>query len=353
MAARPGGRVRNRSDVTEATGSNEDRSIDRTRERVLARSRERGGADGSAPAKGGFLRELRGWSDALFFAFVLAMFIRTYVFELFMIPTGSMTPALIGDEARQVSEFDWDRDGDEDIVVVDTPFQYPARRLQVHLRNAEGVFDETLILDAPNDETRAMFQAMRGDGPKETRNRGAGRRDMILVNKFAYWFGDPTRGDIIVFKVPDRPEHKSPFDKAKPVYIKRCVGLPGENVVTPPLLDYVVRAPGDPERISPDEFGGREFVVRTQPLIVDGEELRGEPWDRLPHFWGAQSPWNVLPDQSPHDYTISDDGVLMYGDNQFSSSDSRVWGEVPLNHLRGKAVLRYWPLRAISFLDNP
>ncbi len=320
--------------------------------RVKARQRQR---DGDEKKTGGIMREIRGWSDALFFAFVLAMFIRTYVFELFMIPTGSMTPTLIGDEARQICEYDWEGDGDEDIVVIGSTFPYAARHLQVHLQNDAGVYDKILFLQDPNDQTRQMFQAMRGHGPKDVRNKGAGRRDMILVNKFSYWFEEPTRGDIIVFKVPDRPERGSGFDVMKPVYIKRCVALPGETVVTQPVPGYTERLPDDPERISPKEFGGVEYFVNTQPLIIDGEELTGELWDRLPHFWiaAAGATWRSLPNFDPHEQTVSDNGVLMYGDNQFSSSDSRVWGEVPLNHLRGKAVLRYWPLRAVSFLDNP
>jgi signal peptidase I len=55
------------------------------------------------------------------------------------------------------------------------------------------------------------------------------QQDGILVAKFSYWFSSPKRGDIVVFKTP---EHI--FERDKPVYIKRVVGLPGETLTFPP-----------------------------------------------------------------------------------------------------------------------
>lgn len=328
-------------------------AADKTRERVLARSQQRegGAAPGEAKSGGGILHELRGWSDALFFAFVLAMFIRTYVFELFMIPTGSMTPTLIGDEGRFISEFDWDGDGDEDVVYNPThPQSSTISHLQVHLREADGSFGRTLLLAAPNLETQAMFTRFRGLRSKADKNPGAGRKDMILVNKFAFWFSEPDRGDIIVFKVPDRPP-LNPFSPSKPVYIKRCSILPGESFVLEPLRPYTEHPIGHPDRVTPDKFGGVELVVNAAPMIVDGKPVTDWPFETVGHF-----PWTGsvadAPDLAPLERTVSDSGVMMFGDNQFSSLDSRAWGEVPLSHLRGKAVLRYWPVRAFGFLRN-
>lgn len=335
-------------------------AADKTRERVLARSRRRDGGDPAVEGEkkpGGFLHELRGWSDALFFAFLLAMFIRTYVFELFMIPTGSMTPTLIGDEGRYISEFDWEGDGDDDIVAVPTPAGYPGRFdwVVVHLREADGRFGRQLILRLPNEETRAMLERFRGLRSKAERNKSAGRKDMILVNKFTYWFRNPTRGDTIVFKVPDRPSN--PFDPAKPVYIKRCVALPGERLELSPMDPYDVRPVGHPDRISPAKYGGQELLVNSVPLKIDGVPVQGAPFDRLHHFpWSGMHGLGTVdegPVLMPMEWTLGDSAVMMFGDNQFSSLDGRAWGEVPLSHLRGKAVLRYWPLRAAGFLDNP
>lgn len=51
-------------------------------------------------------------------------------------------------------------------------------------------------------------------------------------------------------------------------------------------------------------------------------------------------------------FDVAEDEVYLFGDNQLSSSDSRYWGGVPLNHIRGKAIFRYKPLRVIGFLND-
>lgn len=291
--------------------------------------------------KESFLGMIRGWIDALMLAFLLAMFIRTFVFELFMIPTGSMTPTLIGDDARVVAEYDWDKDGQEDIIAIDHP-QF-VRRVQVHLRNEDGIFDRMLYLRGYDVEARRVFsdQAL----------KGRGRRDMIMVNKFAYWFSPPKRGDIAVFKTPDRPEVGSPFDVTKPVYIKRCIGLPGEEVTLQPVRDYTVRMATEPGRITPPSYGGTEYVVNPRPVLINGEPLVGDLFDRIAHFPLQTDTGGVpSPTMEAVTYPLGDDEVLMLGDNQTNSSDSRAWGGVPVNHVRGKAILRYMPLRHFGLL---
>ena len=45
--------------------------------------------------------------------------------------------------------------------------------------------------------------------------------DKVIVTNFSYWFAEPERGDVIVFRFPHDP---------KKDYIKRCIGLPGETI---------------------------------------------------------------------------------------------------------------------------
>jgi signal peptidase I len=291
----------------------------------------------------GILIEMRGWADALFFAFLLALFIRMYVFELFMIPTGSMTPTLIGDEARNVCEYDWDGDGQLDIVVA-----VPHRPIQVHLRDKDGLFSTLLYLHNADDAVRQRFERQV--------QLSRGRRDMIMVNKFSYWFTPPERGDIVVFKVPDRPNPNNrsahqPFDVTKPVYIKRAVGLPGETLTVQPVETPTRHAVGDPGRLTPDEFGGIEEIHHARAFLADGEPVLDYPFTRLQHFPPPAVP---VPSeqQDPHVIEIPEDSVAMLGDNQTSSSDSRYWGPVPLSHVRGRAIIRYYPLRTIGLLND-
>lgn len=275
---------------------------DKTRERIQARRSKRKGKKGGSDAPPTaattelgkkkddhrpepFTRVLRGWADALFFAFVLAMFIRTYVFELFMIPTGSMTSSLIGDDAGMVRELDWDGDGDEDIVVDQNAVvnQFGSRDqfvapLHIFLRDEQGRLDDLILLVA--GDRSAITEAYEATDPPY---KSRGRRDMILVNKFAYWFTPPDRGDIVVFKTPDRADRGAAFafDPEKPVYIKRAVGLPGEEITLQPVSDYIAHSPSDPGRVTPPEFGGREQIMVSQPVLVDGQPLTAPPFDRL------------------------------------------------------------------------
>ncbi len=291
------------------------------------------------PAWRRLLIGLRGWADALVFAYLLAMFIRIFVFELFMIPTGSMTPTLIGDTDRRVTFMDYDMDGIQDVIVRSN---VSLNEFLVYVMGEDGVTREMLFLkNLPARITQEVLKT------------SPGRTDMILVNKFAYWFAEPKRDDIIVFKVPylpDRPRG-NPFDPYKPIFIKRCVALPGESVLLQPVDERDVP-------YSSPEFTGKqpwmrggmfERKITGRPMIVNGEAL---PPDSMaarvihyPFFSG-----NPSRDVNPQRVDAGPDGVLMFGDHQYSSSDSRDWGPVPVRNLRGKAILRYWPWKAFKIL---
>lgn len=292
--------------------------------------------------KVGILLTIRGYLDALVFAYVLAMFIRTFAFELFMIPTGSMTPTLIGDADRFVVPLDYNGDGTEDFVAVHPGV--PGRAL-AYLMDKEGRFSELRILEnLPVGYTQAL------------RERSPGRKDMILVNKFAYWFAKPDRGDIIVFKVPDKPNlPTNPFDPEKPIYIKRCVGAPGDEVMLQPVEHEKVPAhsPKFAAKLQGLGPGVYEVIVKPRPLMVNGQPVPGgDPLGYVPHFPPPRMYGGAPDPREPVWHgKASDEEVFMMGDNGASSSDSRYWGGVPLTHLRGRAILRYWPWRKARWLE--
>lgn len=117
--------------------------------------------------------------------------------------------------------------------------------------------------------------------------------DKVIVTNFSYWFEEPERGDVIVFKYP--------LDTKKD-YIKRCIGLPGEII---------------------------EF--RDSKLYVNGQ-LVAEPY--LPEGL-------VFEDYGPIE--VPEGQYFMCGDNRNHSSDSRVWGFVEKRLIIGKAQVIYWP----------
>ena len=140
--------------------------------------------------------------------------------------------------------------------------------------------------------------------------------DYIMVNKFIYApraGGVPLvgsleraafpmrsvrRGDIVVFKFPEEPEKD---------YIKRVIGLPGETL-----------------------------EVRDRQVYIDGRPL-DEPYKV------HRNPRGLNIDQDNYPATrIPDDAYFCMGDNRDNSRDSRSWGFVPRDYVKGRAFMIWW-----------
>ncbi len=138
--------------------------------------------------------------------------------------------------------------------------------------------------------------------------------DHILVNKFIYGvkipflrktiipIKEPKRGDIIVFIYPK--------DKSKD-FIKRVMGLPGEKI---------------------------EVIGRT--VYINGKVLN----DKYGHYEnpGESRGRNPAGKCAFCSVTVPDDHYFVMGDNRENSQDSRYWGFVPFEAIKGKAFIIYW-----------
>lgn len=120
--------------------------------------------------------------------------------------------------------------------------------------------------------------------------------DRVIGLRFAYWFSEPERGDIVIFRYPDNEEK---------IYIKRVIGLPGETVE---IIDGKVYIDGS-----------------EQPLQED--YVNGVPT-------GNYGP-----------YVVPENSYFMLGDNRGNSEDSRFWTNkfVKKEKILAKAVVRYYP----------
>ena len=250
--------------------------------------------------------------DELIFVIVLVMFLRLFIVELYKIPTGSMTPTLLG---GTVAQLDLDNDGDKDLVYLE-PSGNGA--LVFTWEGDRYVYNDLIRPDLRALEQRGLFH--------QQYNR-------ILVNKFLYWFQTPRRGDVVVFKTP-----RSIFRADAPIYVKRLTGEPGDTLTFDPQGHLIANGK---VVTKPDFF-------RTQ-CYRDTVDPNTWGFTRLPYVtYSRISPVTLRLDQ----IKVPKDAAIVFGDNTHGSLDSRYWGAVPLENFKGKAFLRItWPFKSFKFLD--
>jgi signal peptidase I len=147
----------------------------------------------------------------------------------------------------------------------------------------------------------------------------ASTSDRVLVNRLAYDFGSPQRGQIVVFKAPPGANACQSGD-AGTTFVKRLIGLPGETVREDGQGFIWIRKPG----ASTWTRLGEPYVSRQNRLADGG------------HF---DHTWRTVPQGE----------YFMLGDNRGDSCDSRTWGPVPRGNLIGPVILTYWPPGRISY----
>ena len=126
-------------------------------------------------------------------------------------------------------------------------------------------------------------------------------RDRILVDNLSYLVTDVERGDVVILRYPLDPS----ID-----YIKRVIGLPGD-----------------------------EIAIARGKVWVNGDELV-EPYVAA----SAIEPWTTMT------VRVREGQYFVLGDNRRRSSDSREFGQVPFEYLRGKVRLRLWPLERVGLV---
>ncbi len=124
--------------------------------------------------------------------------------------------------------------------------------------------------------------------------------EAVLVVRIPYYFREPERGEIIVFKYPLDPSKE---------YVKRLIGLPGDTV-----------------------------EIKQGNVYVNGKLLEE-------NYVKRKSDDNHGPIKVPKD------SYFVLGDNRPVSVDSRYWGFVPKKNLVGKALLLLWPPQRIQIVQ--
>jgi len=141
--------------------------------------------------------------------------------------------------------------------------------------------------------------------------------DRVMVNKLAYQWGEPQRGDVVVFRDPREEE----VEESIPEAVIRSV-LEAVGIRTRGREDLIKRVIGLP---------GETVEVRNNQIVVNGSPL-DEPY--LPEVF--------MPDEPP--ITLGPTEVFVMGDNRNASFDSRRFGPIPLDDLIGEAFVTIWPI---------
>jgi len=128
----------------------------------------------------------------------------------------------------------------------------------------------------------------------------------LIIDQISYQFESPKRGEVIIFKYPKDPSK---------YFIKRIIGLPNETI----------------------KLEGMEVIIinkdHPEGFILDQSYLHNRKEEYAT-------------------YTLKNNEYFVLGDNRLASSDSRVWGPVPANHIIGRPVIRLFPFSQIKIFPG-
>ncbi len=231
----------------------------------------------------------------LLISFAMALVFRSYVVEAFRIPTGSMAPTLLGENLPVQSGqtgYQWTtnpwyhQDGVNARVQPRVSFTDP-----MTTNNADTAVDAIPGYKVNRVRTKRRDDAPGYITPKKDKRVRPG--DRILVLKYIYMLMEPTRFDVVVFKNPSDSSQN---------YIKRLVGLPGEDVLI----------------VAGDIFsriqGTADWAIRRKPHHVQRELWRPQyssdfrPLD-MPQYVGKEGsddPWTFKEPWLTQDFKLFD-----------------------------------------------
>ena len=163
-------------------------------------------------------------------------------------------------------------------------------------------------------------------------NYEASSGDHLFVDRFAYNFVRPKRGNIFVFETKGIPELEARGMSGQ-FYIKRCVGLPKENISIHNddriyINDAAVPAEGPFEKIYSEQNKQNGYYGHLN-------------YERARQFADLETFAHLVNEKDV--FSIPPHAYWAMGDNTRSSLDSRYIGPIPERNLVGRAFFVYWP----------
>ncbi len=129
--------------------------------------------------------------------------------------------------------------------------------------------------------------------------------DYLIVDELSYLLREPERGEVIIFR---NPEDSSQY------FIKRVIGLPDEKILV------------NGKSVTITQIDGEEFVLE-QPFVENASNRSAE-------------------------IILGSEEYFVMGDNRAVSYDSRMWGPLKLDLIKGRAFARLFPPKKIGLLPG-
>jgi len=122
--------------------------------------------------------------------------------------------------------------------------------------------------------------------------------DLVLSNKLIYCSNNPRRGDIVIIELRGIS------------YVKRVIGVPGDSI-----------------------------NIKDKHVYINGKQLN-EPY--IKHIDSNTIPPQISERDNLEPVVVPPNGYFIMGDNRDNSMDSRFWGTIDRNMIKGKLCLIYW-----------
>ena len=187
--------------------------------------------------------------------------------------------------------------------------------------------------------------------------------DWLFVNKLAYGphvpftnitlpgYSEPKRGDVVVFESPYQADEAEAGRDPRLTLVKRLVGMPGDTLY---MRQGVLYVNGLAQR---QGFTSADQTTASEP---DGADPLFD-WQK--RIGLTSSRFGAAPAQPTHDnwgpFIVPLKHYWMMGDNRYNSKDSRYWGFVPRENVRGRPLFVYYSYvpgeesdRPVSFITD-
>lgn len=217
--------------------------------------------------------------ESVAIAFMLAFLFRTFEAEAFVIPTGSMAPTLLGQH--------------KEVACPQCGYRFEVSASE-EIDSETGAPTGMVVVSATCPLCRFPIDLRPGN--PHGRNYPSYKGDRLIVAKFPYQFGRPSRWDVAVFKYPGG---------ARTNFIKRVVGLPGETILirngdlyVKPVApeDFDSRVPADPQQYTilrkpPEKVRAMLQLVDDNDRLQPGWVKRGWPARWAPEAAKGEHGW--------------------------------------------------------------